>query len=270
VPVTVRKQGRRLRRLAPAAFMIVLACSGCDWFGVAPAITPQGERARNLWIGSCIAAMVVGVFVWGLIGWAVIRYRKRDDELPRQIRYNLPVEVLYTVVPFVIVMALFYYTAKDEIYIDKITKHPQVVVQVVGFRWSWQFNYVNLSEPDHLISITGSATQNPTLVVPEGETVLFELDSADVIHEWWVPALLFKRQNIPGLNNEFEVTLDKTGSFSGHCTQLCGTYHDRMNFTFDVVTQPQFQQFLATQRQEAASQPLTDSPTGAYVPGSSS
>lgn len=267
---------RRIVRGAAPLAMLVLGASGCDpSFGWPRAISVQGQRARDLWIGSSIAALVVGVFVWALMFWAMWRYRKRDDQLPRQVRYNLPIEVLYTTVPFVIIAALFYYTARDEIFIDKVTKHPQVTVQVVGFRWSWQFNYLSDSPPGKLISVTGRPNQDPVLVVPEHKTVLFQLRSADVTHDFWVPALLFKRDNIPGRTNEFEVTLDRTGMYRGHCAQLCGVYHDRMLFWLKVVTPAQYRQFITKMAATAQStgvvntfaKPLDHGGTGTYNKG---
>lgn len=237
---------RAFRRLALVLALPVLL-GGCDpSFGWPKAISLQGERARELWIGASFASLAVGAFVWGLIFYAIIRYRKRSEALPEQVRYNLPIEVLYTVIPVIIVGALFYYTAKDEIYIDKTTTNPQVTVQVVGFRWAWQFNY--LSQASHgtvLASVTGQPNALPTLVVPEFETVQFQLVSADVIHSFWVPALLFKRDNVPGLENKFQVTLDRTGTFEGQCAELCGVYHDRMLFYLKVVTPAQYRAYMA-------------------------
>ncbi len=95
----------------------------------------------DLWIASCIAALAVGVFVWGLIFWCVVRYRKRGNALPVQTRYNLPMEFLYTIAPILIVSVLFYYTAIVQTDVDKLSKNPDVTVEVVAFKWNWQFNY---------------------------------------------------------------------------------------------------------------------------------
>lgn len=245
-PASVDHQPRRRLRRILLAVVVPVLLSGCDpSFGWPKAITPQGQRARDLWIGFSFVGLAIGVFVWGLMFWAMFRYRKRSEEIPRQVRYNLPVEVLYTVVPVVIIGAMFYYTAKDEIYIDKTTPNPQVTVQVVGFRWSWQFNYLSAAHHGTLLaSVTGRPGDLPVLVVPEHETVQFQLVSADVIHSFWVPSLLFKRDNVPGRTNVFQVTIDRTGTFEGQCAELCGVYHDRMLFVMKVVTPQQFQQYL--------------------------
>src|SRR5436190_1151151 len=91
-------------------------------------ITEQSKRMYDLWIGSVVAALAVGFFVWGLIFWCVVRYRKRGQELPVQTRFNLPIEVLYTVMPFLVIAVLFYYTAVVQIDVNKVSKNPDVTV----------------------------------------------------------------------------------------------------------------------------------------------
>ena len=122
---STRRTGRRrlATRVISGAFLLatVTACE-LPSFGFPKGITPQAKRIYNVWSGSVIAALIVGVGVWALIFWASFAYRKKTDELPRQIRYNLPIEILYTVVPFVIVGGLFYYTARDESKLDQKPK----------------------------------------------------------------------------------------------------------------------------------------------------
>ncbi len=136
---------RRIRRWLPrAAALLVLAVvtTGCDGtLGLRAPLTTQAQLVVTLWRGSWIAAFGVGAVVWGGILWAVIFFRKRGDRLPQQVRYNLPIEILYTVVPFIMVGVLFYFTARDENRIDDLSAHPDVVVDVTGFQWSWEFQY---------------------------------------------------------------------------------------------------------------------------------
>jgi cytochrome c oxidase subunit II len=239
--------------------LLVLGLTGCTnnsftRLGFPNPITEQGKTTLILWQGSWIAGWAVGALVWGLILWAVIFHRKRSDVLPPQARYNMPIEIMYTAVPFVLIAILFYYTAKDENYIDKITSNPDVVVNVLGFQWSWQFNY-----PQYHVTNIGSIQGEgplPVLEVPTGETVEFNLTSADVVHAFWVPQFLFKRDVIPDHPNHFEVTLTQTGTFIGHCSELCGLYHSRMLFTLKVVTPQQFKAYMAA---EQAAQPSSGS-----------
>ncbi len=245
--------------LAVAGTAVVVLLSGClrqfgetfDGFGFPQGgITEQSQRIYDLWIGAVLAALVVGFLVWGLIFWCIIRYRKRGDELPVQTRYNLPMEVLYTITPFLVVAVLFYHTAVIQNDVNELTPDPDVTVEVVAFKWNWQFNYRDAPGPDAntIASTTGSSTEIPVLVIPTGQRVRFELESRDVIHSFWVPELLFKRDVFPGdLRNQFEVTVlvDKEGAYVGRCAELCGTYHSMMNFEVRAVSPETFQAYLA-------------------------
>ncbi len=241
---------RRLWR-AVAAAVVLLGATGCtreQWtrFGFPEPNTVQGHRILGLWQGSTIAALAVGGFVLGLILFASFRFRKRGDALPPQVHYNIPIEVLYTVVPFVIVSVLFYFTAVDEVYVDKLSAKPDMTVNVTGFQWSWQFEY-----PDSKLVITGRQGEPPQLVIPTGRKILFTEVSPDVIHSWWVPEFLFKRDVIPGRKNKFEVTADREGTYAGRCAEFCGLYHSRMLFTVKVVPPAEFEQFVVSARSAA-------------------
>jgi cytochrome c oxidase subunit II len=220
-------------------------------------VTRQGQVALTLWQGSWIAAWAVGAVVWGLIGWAIVFHRKRTDRPPRQVRYNLPIEMLYTVVPFIMVGVLFFFTARDENYINRLPPRPDVVVDVVGYQWSWQFQYPQYTVPNtagHVVIngepwLPGHGTQQlPLLVIPIDRTVRFNLTSTDVIHAFWIVPFEFKRDVIPGHPNHFEVTPTKTGTFIGRCTELCGLYHSRMLFVVKIVTPAQFHQWISVQQ----------------------
>jgi cytochrome c oxidase subunit 2 len=250
--------GRRAGRPGPRpprrlGFALVLAGVGltataCDEpnFGFPSGITPQAHRMLNIWQGSFIAALIVGILVWGLIFYACFAFRKTTDEMPAQIRYNLPVEILYTVLPIVVIAGLFYYTARDEIKINKVSKNPAVTINVVGFRWNWQFIYSDTGKNGTLpVEVTGRPGEPAQLVLPEGRTVKFVLTSPDVIHSFWVPDFLFKRDVVPGRINQFQVTIDKTGTFIGRCAEFCGVDHDRMNFQVKVIPGSQYDQFIA-------------------------
>jgi len=217
-------------------------------------ITPQSQRMYDVWIGSTVAALAVGFFVWGLIFWCVIRYRKRGDELPPQTRFNMPMETLYTVTPFLVISVLFYYTAIVQTDVFRTSKNPDVVVEVIAYKWNWQFNYRDgVTEGEQrantVASTTGSNDLIPVLVLPTGRTVRIEENSRDVIHSFWVPELLFKLDVFPGpVRNVFEVTIEREGEYVGRCAELCGTYHSMMNFELRAVSPEKFEQFLAAKR----------------------
>src|SRR4051812_6702085 len=220
-------------------------------------ISLQAHRMYDLWIGSVIAALAVGIFVWGLIFWCVIRYRKRGDELPVQTRFNMPMEVLYTVTPILVVAVLFYYTAIVQTVVDRQTRDPDQVVEGVAFKWNWQFNYRSGpgTEAQTGPSRLGTDEVTPLLVLPVGRHVRFEETSRDVVHSFWVPELLFKRDVFPGsIRNSFEVTLDRQGRYVGRCAELCGTYHAFMQFELVVVSPQKFDQFLAAKEAGGSTQ----------------
>ncbi len=233
--------------------------SGCQtgdqWYrmGFPAPVTQQAKITLALWQGSWIAAWSVGALVWALILGSALLFRKRGDELPRQVRYNVPIEVLYTVVPFVMILVLFYFAARDQSEINKLTKNPDVVVHVVGFQWSWQFNYDKVNGQNGNLQITGRPGEPPQLVLPVGERIRFVETSPDVIHSFWVIPFLFKRDVIPGRVNEFEVNITKAGTFQGKCTEFCGMDHSRMLFTLKAVSRPQFARFMTDARALAQS-----------------
>jgi cytochrome c oxidase subunit 2 len=210
-------------------------------------ITPQSHEMFNLWIGSVIAALAVGVFVWGLIFWCVIRYRKRGEALPPQTRYNMPIELLYSVAPFLVVSVLFYYTAVVQTDVNRLPANPQVTVNVLPFKWNWKFEYPGTKGPNgDPVYTVGSDDYIPVLVLPENETIRFVEHSSDVIHSFWVPELLFKRDVFPGnVYNQFQVTIQQTGAYVGRCAELCGTYHSMMNFELRAVTPDEYTKFIA-------------------------
>ncbi|MPZ28044.1 MAG: cytochrome c oxidase subunit II [Micromonosporaceae bacterium] len=213
-------------------------------------ITDRSERMYDMWIGSVVAALLVGLLVWGLIFWCVVRYRKRGEQLPVQTRFNLPMEVFYTIAPFLAIAVLFYYTVVIQTDVEATSPDPDVTVEVVAFKWNWQFNYRDGLGPDAntTASTVGSSDQIPVLVLPTGQTIRFELTSEDVVHSFWVPELLFKRDVFPGsLRNEFEVTIrvDNEGAYIGRCAELCGTYHSTMNFEVRAVSPDRYQQYLS-------------------------
>ncbi len=213
-------------------------------------ITPQSERMFDMWIGSTVAALAVGVFVWGLIFWCIIRYRKRGDALPPQTRYNLPIEMIYSVAPFLVVSVLFYYTAVVQTDVNRLGD-ADVTVSVQAAKWNWTFAYPDtMGSNSQPVSTVGSSDYIPVLVVPTDRRIEFVEHSADVIHSFWVPALLFKRDVFPGnVVNRFQTTILTPGAYVGRCAELCGTYHSMMNFEMRAVTPEQFDRFLAAKQQ---------------------
>lgn len=228
--------------------MATLALTGCSqtvqrgWLPGEPGVTDETDRVTNLWVGSWIAALGIGVLTWGLMIWSMIAYRRRKDEtgLPAQVRYNVPIEMLYTVVPVFIVAALFYYTARDLSVIEE-ERGADVHVNVVGKQWSWDFNYVDedVYETGVQAQLDGTdapVESLPTLYLPAGERVEILLTSRDVIHSFWVADFLYKKDVVPGRENIMEFTPLAEGTYTGKCAELCGEFHSEMLFTVEVVS----------------------------------
>jgi cytochrome c oxidase subunit II len=249
-------RGSRLARLAALGLLGVLTLTGCDlnnefWrFGWPEGITEESTAMRQLWTGSVIAALVVGIAVWGLILWSVVRHRKRSDELPKQTAYNLPLEIVYTIVPFVIIAVLFFYTVVVQNKVQERSDEPDLTVAVNAFKWNWQFVYPDSQDPDgRPVETVGNSDEVPILVLPTGQDIRFEVASADVIHSFWVPEFLFKLDVIPGnengRDNAFEVVVDEEGAYVGRCAELCGTYHAFMNFEVRAVSPEDFEAYMS-------------------------
>jgi cytochrome c oxidase subunit 2 len=250
---------RRRLTITGLALICALVLTGCGESGkrglLPHGVTDQSGRIISLWNGSWIAALGVGGLVWGLIFWCAVAYRRHKDEvgLPEQLRYNVPIEILYTVVPLFMIAVLFFYTARDESALLDTSKKPDVTVNVVGKQWSWDFNYVEAGTfesgtPAQLTGKPGVAATLPTLYLPVNKRVEFVLTARDVNHSFWVPQFLQKLDLIPGQVNRFQVVPTEVGTFQGKCAELCGAYHSQMLFQVKVVPQTLYEAHLADLR----------------------
>jgi len=240
------------RRIRVAALLApgLLLLSGCSFdlknvsgMGFPKGVSSVNDISLSLWQGAWIAAAVVGVFTLILILWPAVFHRAHASkgEFPKQTQYNIPVEILYTIIPLLIVAVLFYFTAiKQNEITDKTTpvKHE---ISVAGFQWSWQFKYPAAGED---AVVTGTPAQPPTLYLPQGESVRFTLTASDVVHGFWIPAFMIQMQNLPGETNYLQFTANKLGEFPGRCNILCGRNHSQMLFKVKVVTPANYQKYL--------------------------
>ena len=206
------------------------------------AVTEQAERLRGLWTFSNAVALVVALLVWGLIAFVVIRYRRRNDDIPNQHAENIPIEVLYTAVPVVILAVFFALTIGVQRDATATVDDPDLVVDVVAFQWQWQFRY-----PDDGIVVTGTFDEPPELVLPVGQTARLNLETADVIHNFWVPDFLSKRDMLPDVENEIDVDVTEAGEWDGVCAEFCGLDHYKMRFTVRAVPEDEFAEWLDEQ-----------------------
>lgn len=202
-----------------------------------PVLTDEAADVDGLW--DVFFAIAVGVFllVAFLLVWCMLRYRRRDDRLPKQVRHHTVTELAYTITPFLIVVGLFAGTYTTVRAIER-RDEPDLVVEVTGFQWQWRFTY-----PDQGVSITGAGEHEPELVLPADSTVRFELTSTDVIHSFWIPGFRYKLDVFPGQTTEFDVAIrDRTGTWAdGACAEFCGLDHATMRFVVTIVDPDEFE-----------------------------
>jgi cytochrome c oxidase subunit II len=255
------RSNRRLRWVAiPVAVSIVIVLAGCtqeQLRGYLPGdagITNHTDRVVGLWSSAWMVLLIVGLIVWGMIIWTAVVYRRRKGQvgLPVQLRYNLPIEILYTVVPLIFIIGFFAFTARDQEIIEDPTPNPDVQIEVVAKQWSWDFNYLNDGPDDKGVYSTGVQARGidtppyiaedelPVLYLPVGKTVQVKETSRDVVHSFWVVDFLYKKDVIPGKTNYLYFTPEKEGTYRGKCAELCGEYHSLMLFTVKVVSQEEY------------------------------
>ncbi|QDY91079.1 cytochrome c oxidase subunit II [Arthrobacter sp. UKPF54-2] len=260
-----RKQITTITGLALAG---ALALTGCSpevqkgWLPTERGTTNHTDRIMDLWVNSWIAALVVGIITWGLMIWCIVAYRRRKGTVgfPRQNSFNLPLEVFYLTIPLFMVLVFFYFTDRDQQAIDNRDQPADVVVDVRAKQWAWDFNYKKgdvVTDDVHEAGVQAHLTGNevdkeklPTLYLPVNKSVDLELNARDVIHSFWVPAFLQKRDMIPGKTNYIRFTPTKEGTYDGKCAELCGEYHSEMLFRVKVVSDSEFKAHLDKLRQD--------------------
>jgi cytochrome c oxidase subunit 2 len=254
----LKKRGLKWAVL-PVAVSVMLLLSGCSQQefsrGFLPGVsgvTNHTDRITGLWTTSWIVLWGIGIIAWGLMFYAIIVYRRRKGEtgLPPQLRYNNPVETLFTIVPLIITIGFFAFTARDMAAIEEPTANPDVTISVIAKQWSWDFNYVDGNVYDSGIQSQfagkeGSLDALPVLYLPVNKSVKIDLTSRDVIHSFWVIDFLYKKDMFPGRTNHMYFTPQVEGTYKGKCAELCGEYHSMMMFNVKVVSQAEYDAHIA-------------------------
>ncbi|GAA2959068.1 aa3-type cytochrome oxidase subunit II [Microbacterium schleiferi] len=262
---------RRLRwvlvPVGAAAALVLAGCTPTELNGFLPGFVEDGTPATNhtemisgLWVNSWIVLLVVGIITWTLMGWAAIAYRRRKGQtgLPVQLRYNMPIEIFYTIVPFILVLGFFAFTARDQAIIETQYDDPDVSITAIGKQWAWDFQY-NGDEEDNSDAVwtmgiqaqpdkAGNIDQEqlPTLYLPVDQTVKIKLQSRDVIHSFWIVDFLYKKDMYLGKDNYMSFIPTREGTYAGRCAELCGEYHSMMLFTVKVVSADEYEDYLAS------------------------
>jgi cytochrome c oxidase subunit 2 len=235
------------------------------------AVTAQGQQIRDLYTIVFLIGVVIFFLVEGLILWAVLRYRRKpgDIELPAQTHGNAIAEVVWTVVPTLIVAFLFVISWQTLNSVEIVSADPQTRVKAVAGQFQWTFEYLDESGANTVYTQllpTGETGDDGGLVLPAGRTVQLSLESPDVIHAFYVPQFLFKRDVVPGRINVFEFTINESDAgqtFRGQCAELCGNGHRLMLFDVHAYTPADFDAWLETKIAEASASPSPPPPSGA-------
>ncbi|MGH2456633.1 MAG: cytochrome c oxidase subunit II [Candidatus Limnocylindria bacterium] len=252
-----------------APLLLIAALAGCGMIPPEPQ-TEAAEAVFNLYNIVLVMGLVVFLGVEGFIVYSVFRYRRRDDRLPDQLHGNNLVEIIWTAIPTVIVLILFVLSVIALGTVEARSPNPGVTIEVDGFQWQWQFRYLDQDDdPGNDFTVVGTPAEPPVMAVPVGEPVRLILKSDDVIHSFFVPQFLIKRDLMPvpeGQDpNEMEFTVTEVGTYAGQCAEFCGDLHARMTFSVDAMTRADFDTWLEAGRSGAPPPPPSVEPGGEIV-----
>ena len=238
------RRGRAISRASVPLAAAILLLTGC----LPEAVTNQSRDVADLYTLFMGAAAVVFVVVVGLLSWSIIRYRGQpgaDAPLPTQTAGHLGFEIAWWALPSALVVVLVIFTGIVLAQVDARETDPEVPVEVEGFQWGWRFTF-----PDADVVVTGNAGDPPTIHLPVDRTIAFLISSQDVIHSFYIPNFLVKRDAVPGRENRFDVVIDEEGTYGGQCGEYCGLYHSRQLFSIEAESEPEFEAWLAEQQAE--------------------
>lgn len=233
------------------------------------AVTAEGRQIRDLYTIVFLIAVAIFIVVEGLIIWTVVRYRRKpgDDTLPPQTHGNNVAEFVWTIVPTLIVIFLFVVSWQTLNAVDTASANPQTRIRALAGQFQWQFDYLAPDGTTVLYTeLLPLASQGGGMTVPAGRTVQLTLVSNDVIHAFYVPQFLFKRDVVPGRTNQFDFTVNESDAgqvFRGQCAELCGSGHSIMLFEVRALTAAEFDAWLADKVAEANATPAPPPSGGA-------
>src|SRR5918995_3303327 len=258
-----------LRCFAGAAAWLAAAAALANQYNLEP---PQSIIAREIYdLHTLIMWIIVAIFVvvFGAMTYAIVMHRKSVGHKAEQFHENTTVEIIWTVVPFIILIGMAYPATKTVIAM-KDTSNPDITIKATGYQWKWGYDYLqegvsfysNLATPRDQIDggNTEARNQNPhyllevdnPVVVPVGKKIRIITTANDVIHAWWVPAFGVKQDSIPGFVRDTWFKADKVGVYRGQCAELCGKDHAFMPIVVEVVEQEKYAQWIAAQKKKLA------------------
>jgi cytochrome c oxidase subunit 2 len=258
------------RALAAGAALTVLASgpalAGWSDINLRVGVTPLSEEIYHLHMLILWICVAIAVAVFGVMIYSIATFRKSKGAVPATFDHSTQAEIIWTIIPVIILIAMAVPAAKTLVAIDD-TRNSDLTVKVTGYQWKWQYEYVDqgVSFFSTLAQASNEARQldsgvdvakvdnylldvdNP-LVVPVGKKVRILVTSADVIHSWWVPDFAIKKDAIPGYINELWFTAKTVGTYRGQCVELCGRDHGFMPIVVVVKPQAEYDSWLAGQK----------------------
>ena len=253
---------------------LVFGSAHAEWaVNMLPGVTEVSRSVFDLHMIIFWICVVIGVVVFGVMFWSMLIHRRSTGQQPAHFHESTTVEILWTVVPFVILVAMAVPATKTLIDIYD-TSESELDIQVTGYQWMWKYEYLgeNVTFTSRLDRESDRVRQSgivPTreshphylldvdnrLVLPVDTKVRFVITSDDVIHAWWVPALGWKQDAIPGFINEAWTSIEQPGVYRGQCAELCGKDHGFMPIVVEAVSKEDFKQWLAQRKPAPAAEP---------------
>lgn len=260
---------RHARTWLGVLFLMALSANtSASWeVNMTPGVTEVSRSVFNLHMTIFWISVVIGAIVFGVMFWSMFMHRRSRGAVPAKFHENLTVEILWTVIPLLILVGMAIPATKTLIEIYD-TDDADIDIVITGYQWRWQYNYLgedvsfmsNLATPRDQIANQAAKGEHYLLevdepmVVPTGQKVRLLITAADVIHSWWVPALAVKKDAIPGFINEAWTRIDEPGIYRGQCTELCGRDHAFMPIVVDARTPEDYAAWLAEKKAAAAAE----------------
>ncbi|MEH6355730.1 MAG: cytochrome c oxidase subunit II [Marinobacter sp.] len=256
---------RAKRALALCGLALFPVTSMADWtMNMSPGVTQTSNDIYGLHMTILWICVVIGVVVFGVMFWSIFAHRKSRGHKPANFHENTTVEVLWTIIPLVILVAMAIPATVTLIDMYDTTE-ADVDIKITGYQWKWKYDYLDdefgyfssLSTPRDQINNRQTKGENyllevdNPLVVPVGQKVRLLMTANDVIHSWWVPEFGLKKDAIPGFINEAWIRVDTPGTYRGQCTELCGKDHGFMPIVVEAVSQAEYQTWVGEQRAAA-------------------
>lgn len=267
-----RNMKRSLSALAAAGLLLGTTGARAEWGLNLPAgVTPISQNAYGLHMMILWVCVAIGVVVFGAMFVSILRHRKSRGAVPAQFHESTTVEILWTIIPFLILVSMAVPATRALIAMED-TSDSDISIKVTAYQWKWQYEYLDegigffstLSTPHD--QIYGSAEKGPDyllevdnqMVVPVGKKVRLLLTASDVIHAWWVPELGMKKDAIPGFINEMWIQVKEPGVYRGQCAELCGRDHGFMPIVVVAKTEAEYNQWVAEQQSTGAAAAADD------------